>query len=251
MAIAKSAITKFANMNKTSRTIESNQEGIHPDLEELALKLSQSEWKGPLHQPTLRAFEQFKEKLSSLGDPEWILDSGCGVGASSIKLSELYPNHLIVGVDRSEVRLSKTQSHDRVLFLRAELGDLWRLLLEHKIYPTHHFILYPNPYPKKMHLRKRFHGSISLKDILQLCPNLELRSNWSLYLEEFNTATQVTAKALLEQKLIQPDISKSFLGSKVTQLTSPQASEFDAWTHFEKKYHLSGQELYQLKFSNS
>jgi tRNA G46 methylase TrmB len=36
-----------------------------------------------------------------------ILDSGCGTGRSSIRLGTIYPNHIIIGIDRSIVRLQK------------------------------------------------------------------------------------------------------------------------------------------------
>ena len=37
-----------------------------------------------------------------------VLDSGCGTGKSTRILGEIYPNHIVIGVDRSYTRLSKT-----------------------------------------------------------------------------------------------------------------------------------------------
>lgn len=232
-------------MEANSKIVTTNQEGPHPDLQELAHKFATSQWKGPIHPPTQVAFDQIRPKLEELqsqGKP-WILDSGCGVGASTLKLSQLHPDHFILGVDRSEVRLSKVEStreslegpveSDQYQFLRAELSDLWRLLIQHQLHPQKHYILYPNPYPKKSQFKKRFHGSPSLPDILKLCPHIEVRSNWRLYLEEFFMATEVAALALeLEYPL------------HLQTLNHPPE---EAWTHFEKKYISSGQKVYSLK----
>lgn len=245
-------------MKANSRRIDSNQEGKHPDLQELVTKLASSEWKGPMHPPTLGAFEKVQVLLEKWKTEEtpWILDSGCGVGASTYQLSQQFPDHQILGVDRSEVRLSKTSGDhqdplfqlkdetdiSRIHYLRAELSDFWRLILKHNLLPDRHFILYPNPYPKKIHLKKRFHGSISLQDILRISPKLELRSNWPIYLEEFCEAAGICAQELDN---LTSEVIKTFTHGKLKILNlTPQ----NCMTHFEKKYCLSEQELFQLQF---
>ncbi len=60
-----------------------------------------------------------------------ILDSGCGTGVSTIKLAEQFPGDLVVGIDQSENRLSKSKEKNNVLFFRANLIDIW-LLMEKK-----------------------------------------------------------------------------------------------------------------------
>ncbi|MFW7344351.1 SAM-dependent methyltransferase, partial [Pollutimonas sp. H1-120] len=56
-------------------------------------------------------------------------------------------------------------------------------------------MLYPNPYPKAGHLKMRWHGHAVLPTLLALGGALELRSNWSIYVEEFALAVaQVTGK---------------------------------------------------------
>ena len=97
---------------------------------------------------------------------EVILDSGCGVGLSSIKLALAYPNTPVIGIDKSTHRLSKnkyTQQEDdcpsNLLLLRAELVDFWLLAATtNDWHVSRHYILYPNPYPKSKHLQRRWHG---------------------------------------------------------------------------------------------
>ncbi|WP_371195602.1 SAM-dependent methyltransferase [Glaciecola sp. SC05] len=85
------------------------------------------------------------------------------------------------------------------LVLQADLNDFWRLLdnyLNHSARTIQwrlckQYILYPNPYPKKAQLGKRWHGSAVFSNIIACCANIELRSNWKLYLEEFVLAAKV------------------------------------------------------------
>lgn len=246
-------------MKANSRKINSNQKTKHPHLKDLVLKLATSEWKGPMHVPTLNAFKEIQPLLDQWRSENtpWVLDSGCGVGASTYRLAQAFPHHHILGVDRSEVRLSKKfaqpqdplfqlnkdSDHSRIHFIRAELSDFWRLLLQYQLLPNHHFILYPNPYPKKTQLNKRFHGSISLQNILQICPKLELRSNWPIYLEEFKEAASICAQEMIN---LSSHSVKSF--SQGRQKTLVLTLE-TCMTHFERKYYASEQELFQLTFS--
>jgi tRNA G46 methylase TrmB len=241
-------------MDGISNIVTTNQDGIHPDLEKIVLKHMTHMWRGPIHPATQNAFDSVSSTLQSLKEQRkpWILDSGCGVGESTLKLAQLYPGHFILGVDRSEIRLDKasvklqkptiidpnTRNMKNFLFIRAELGDFWRLLLKNDLYPAQHYILYPNPYPKKMHIKKRFHGDPSLREILLLCPHLELRSNWKLYLSEFQFAVNNGSKILgLE----------SFRDGTLSQLNPTPES---AWTLFEKKFSASGQDIHSLRFNS-
>lgn len=112
-----------------------------------------------------------------------ILDSGCGVGLSSIKLALSNPDVPVIAIDRSFVRLSRnkfsnysqqfqnTSNEDEflvtdassgpsnLLMIRAELTDFWYLVCHiSDWYIKAHYILYPNPYPKSKHLQRRWHG---------------------------------------------------------------------------------------------
>ena len=105
------------------------------------------------------------------------------------------------------------------LLVRADLSDFWRLAVTAKWQLQRHYLLYPNPWPKPEHLQRRWHGSPVLPFVVALGGQLELRSNWRLYVEEFVFA--------LEQ-----------LGFH-TVCEAYQANI--AWTPFERKYWASGQ----------
>ena len=59
----------------------------------------------PIAAHTKEAFLTLKQELV-LNRPV-ILDSGCGTGKSTLLLGQKYPNHTIIGIDRSIARLAK------------------------------------------------------------------------------------------------------------------------------------------------
>ena len=111
------------------------------------------------------------------------------------------------------------------MLLRARVEDIWRLLYETGIRPMRNYLLYPNPWPKSAHLRRRWHGHPVLPVLLALSRHLEVRVNWRLYLDEFRAASGVCG--------IETPPVVSFR-SKVS--LSP----------FERKYRASGHELFRL-----
>lgn len=193
-----------------------------------------------------------------------VLDSGCGTGKSTKLLaSKIHPRHLVIGVDRSLARLTKTKDNrlrggddsdgdnernkkhkkkkgdanhdddaasereaychqvsDNAFLVRAELVDFWRCCIEHGWAPsftgsigssvdgnekdkplcddgeslkiTHHYMLYPNPYPTNARLSSRWYAHPSFPLILKLgIETMVLRSNWEGYLSEFATAIEM------------------------------------------------------------
>lgn len=212
-----------------SRSVSSNQSGIHDRLDELVLRYQKSAFKRPYSEHTLQAFEQASEWLAGQNRP-LILDSCCGIGESSLKLASLYPDSCVMGVDRSEHRLSK---HDRafeprphnLLLVQADLVDFWRLAVVNGWSPTHHFILYPNPYPKATHVQRRWHASPVFNDLIKLGGKLEVRSNWEIYIQELSRALA--------------------LYNKRSTIEVYEADE--AWTAFERKYWASGQETWSCR----
>lgn len=193
-----------------------------------------------------------------------ILDSGCGTGRSTKILARIHPHHLIIGVDRSFVRLTKEKAnrqdrdgdiadsrrrsvgsnnknnnedgveddedfndditldlHDdndvvesssssstssnrpfclrvapNAYLVRAELVDFWRCCLQHELWQganiTHHYMLYPNPYPTNARLTQRWYAHPSLPLLLRLgAGTIIVRSNWENYLTEFANAVQL------------------------------------------------------------
>ena len=75
--------------------------------------------------------------------------------------------------------------------LQANLIDFWRLSVQTEWRLQKHYLLYPNPWPKKKHLQRRWHGHPVFPSILELGGELELRTNWKIYADEFNQAVNL------------------------------------------------------------
>lgn len=159
---------------------------------------------------------------------------------STQRLARQYPDANVIGVDRSIHRLRKTaepdgyiaEIADNACLAQADLVDFWRLALEDGWQLSRHTILYPNPYPKGAHLQRRWHGHGVFPTLLKLGGEIELRSNWRLYLEEFASAV-ATYDNTSDSAPNNPHTIELIDGS-------------DPLTLFEKKYHDSGQSLYRL-----
>eukprot|EP00577_Skeletonema_sp_RCC1716_P012959 CAMPEP_0113394452 /NCGR_PEP_ID=MMETSP0013_2-20120614/12512_1 /TAXON_ID=2843 ORGANISM="Skeletonema costatum, Strain 1716" /NCGR_SAMPLE_ID=MMETSP0013_2 /ASSEMBLY_ACC=CAM_ASM_000158 /LENGTH=385 /DNA_ID=CAMNT_0000278285 /DNA_START=117 /DNA_END=1274 /DNA_ORIENTATION=- /assembly_acc=CAM_ASM_000158 len=250
-----------------------------------------------------------------------ILDSGCGTGKSSVILGEMYPNCVVIGVDQSIARLSRNKSYqqsddseetdskkdtsvhtdvqenninnqdtnqnDNVLLLRAELSDFWKCCLsstqwQERASIDKHYLLYPNPYPKKSRLKSRFYAhpafpllmmtimmddDTSDGDVLSAEEDkLVVRSNWEGYLNEFKSAVGIWQ-----------DCGGTFSEWTKTYLASDIPNPADGWhptnespvkfesggpnrmdiiikddpsllpmTNFEAKYLESGESIYEL-----
>ncbi len=213
-----------------SRPVRSNQTGIHEDLFNILQKHREKPYLKPVSRHTREAFEYARQRLASISAP-LILDSGCGTGESTLALAERHPDAFVLGVDKSLARLQKNPlfatEHDRnLLLLRADLFDFWRLAAREGWRFERHYIFYPNPWPKKRHLKRRIHGHPAFFDMLRLSPFIELRSNWRIYLEEFAAAVAFVAGRSFEVETFVPD----------TPISA-----------FERKYWLSGHELYRLR----
>lgn len=218
---------------KAPREITTNQEGPHEDLLDYVRRYQSGGYKKPIAEHTQSAFYQANEVVAQWqGDV--ILDSCCGVGESSLEIAALFPEALVIGVDKSEHRLARLDSYreskginpDYILMLRADLNDFWRLAVEAGWSLKKHYLLYPNPYPKKKHLQRRWHAGPSFPYLLQLGGELEVRSNWKIYIEEFSES-----------------LSAYEFASEVREYVP----EHGYWTPFERKYHSSGQSLWHLK----
>ena len=138
------------------------------------------------------------------------------------------PDHLVLGIDQSAHRLAKHPGEPgaNYLLLRANCVDIWTLLAADGVKLSHHYLLYPNPWPKSAQLRRRVHGHPGFAALLRLGGELELRSNWQLYVEEFGAAMH-------------------FAGQRgvVTRLREGEP----ALTLFERKYRASGHRLWSYR----
>lgn len=215
-------------MHASSRAIVTNQSGPHEDLGRRVARALAHPLRKPVAEHTRTAFQMAGEWLSDRHGMPLVLDAGCGVGLSTRRLAARFPDHAVIGVDRSESRLTREHGPlpDNALLVRADLVDFWRLALMAGWRPARHYLLYPNPYPKAAHLKMRWQGHPVLPVILALGGRLELRSNWRLYVEEFALAvTQATGQPAEVE---------------------PHAAAGDFLTPFEQKYHESGQALWKL-----
>jgi tRNA (guanine-N7-)-methyltransferase len=262
----------------------------------------------PVADHTLRAFHEILPRL--LEATSVVLDSGCGVGRSTQLLAAMHPESLVVGVDRSLARLSRAvpkrneegerqmpngplhpasaEEEDAAAFvvplrdsnavlIRAELVDFWRLLHRHRMAIDHHYLLYPNPYPKLSRLNLRWYGHSAFPLLVANLhrTSLTVRSNWPTYLDEFAySARMVYAQAEssedrgtsgADRRLgdatttgtsgfrhavggNNDDDFAATLGRNVHEPTLIQHHPSDPpLTHFEAKYREAGEPCYELR----
>jgi tRNA G46 methylase TrmB len=216
-----------------SRLVISSQTDIHPRLAELVARHRAHPYRAPIAAHNQRAFDDAQAWLQRRRGP-LILDSFCGVGASTVYLARRYPEAAVIGIDRSAERLARHTSYrvagvDNYLLLRADTEDLWRLGQQAGWRPALHSLLYPNPWPRPAQLRRRIHGSPLLPTLLALGGTLWLRSNWELYAREFAFALE--------------------LSGLTPRLRSCQPEP--PITPFERKYLASGQTIYECCHQDS
>lgn len=181
---------------KNVYTIHSDQSSCHPKLHQYLSKndndgalFMRHLLKGKLDQESYAQFEQILPLIDQQKAPI-ILDSGCGTGMSTHYLAQRYPNHTVIGVDRSPHRLKRFQGRltGNVLLVQMDLIQFWALAYQHQLRFDLHTLFYPNPWPKAKHLNKRFHGHPILPILIKLCDNIVIRSNWLIYLQEAHAA---------------------------------------------------------------
>lgn len=217
-------------MRNKSSIVTSNQLGIHDDLENKLKKHLTNPFRKPYRPFSAEIFHKANEAINNINLPI-ILDSGCGTGESSLILSKQYTDALVVGIDKSEKRLEKFISSenffekDNLILIRADVIDIWRMIKQSNWNIKKHYLLYPNPWPKKDQLKRRWHGHPVFPEMISLCDQIELRTNWQIYAEEFKTTLQLVTNKIAYIETIDVD-----------QFISP----------FEKKYYESGHELYRV-----
>ncbi|ALO36538.1 SAM-dependent methyltransferase [Colwellia sp. MT41] len=223
-----------------SKAIISNQAGIHEKLDEVVKKHLSHVFQKPYQAHTQAAFAQMdvlvQDFLVANPEGEIILDACCGVGQSTRILAQQNPQALVIGVDKSAHRINRNVegfaaedgfSAQNYHLVRADLNDFYRLVKSANWPVSKHYILYPNPWPKSKHLQRRWHGSAVFPQMASIGQQLILRSNWRIYLAEFQQAAKQVN-----------------LHGEISSLTVVEASS--ALTPFEAKYQASGQVCWQL-----
>jgi tRNA (guanine-N7-)-methyltransferase len=214
-------------MYANSTVPQSAQTGIHDRLAELLDRHCREPFRKPILDYNHAAFAASMAAREGAGAARpLILDAGCGTGVSSVGLARRYPEAFVIGVDQSAARLAtgKGELPANLCLVRADLVDYWRLLAEHGVRLSRHYLFYPNPWPKIGHLSRRWHGHAVFPLLPTLGGVIECRSNWSIYVEEFAfalgrvTGCEVAAEAFVADDPVSP---------------------------FERKYRDSGQALYR------
>ena len=217
-------------MQTPSRPVTSNQTGLHPRLAEHVDRHARCEFLRPLAPSGLDPFEHAIAAWQSHGG-SLIVDAGCGVGLSTRKLAQQFQDAFVIGIDQSAHRLQRHTRWEGIepsnfITVRADLVDFWQRMALARIHPVRHYLLYPNPWPKKAQLQRRWHGHPIFPTLLRLGGHLECRSNWKTYVDEMALAlTQLTGlEVLTEQWPVDPAA---------------------ALTPFEQKYAAAGHSLWR------
>ncbi|EJN00297.1 tRNA (guanosine(46)-N(7))-methyltransferase TrmB [Herbaspirillum sp. YR522] len=193
-------------MNSTP--ISSAQNGVHDALTELVARHVAHPFQKPITDYNRRSFDASMAAWQAAGCAPLILDTGCGVGLSTLHLATRHPDHFVIGIDQSADRLARQTQWSgepprNLCFVRADLVDYWRLALQAGVRPAQQYLLYPNPWPKIGQLARRWHGHAVFPTIVALGGRIECRSNWRIYIEEFAQALQqVSARAVAAEQFV-------------------------------------------------
>lgn len=194
-----------------------------------------------------------------------ILDAGCGVGESTLRLAARFPEARVIGVDKSAARLGRQlRDNGRAALaaqasapgagtalgaalgaaggalagdlraapswavFRADLEDWWRLWAAWGRPLWRQYVLYPNPWPKPGDLGRRWYGHPVWPVLTRLGGRLELRTNWEPYALDWAQALSLLGHPAVPVKAL------------------PVPSPESALTPFERKYAASGHALWQV-----
>lgn len=180
-----------------------------------------------------------------------ILDTGCGTGESTRR--RVKPGQWVLGIDKSMARMTRGEHQEAVvpvwstgevpsasatslalrsggLLARAELSELVMVMFAQGCTVHKLDFMYPNPWPKSQHFGRRWYGHPIWPLALAVGHEVELRTNWQVYAQEFAYA----------------------LGMWVPQ--APRQGRCETWsveperalTAFERKYSQAGHALYRV-----
>jgi len=214
-------------MHGNSTRVSSSQNAIHPRLRDTVRRHLAHPWRAPLRSSTVELALRLKSY------PNLVLDLGCGTGESTHEIAKLHPEATVIGIDQSAHRLRRLAGElgfsepAQVQLIREDAYALLVALSQLQVAVSKCYLLYPNPWPKSEHLKRRWHGHPAFAALLQVSARLELRSNWPLYVDEFAAALDVAGYPHVQRR----------------PLTEPLGL-----TPFERKYAASGHALFQLQY---
>jgi len=229
-------------MNKNqmkSKIVTSNQLDIHEELINILVKYSCEEYKRPIADFSLKTFKEILTWVDRFDGKEIVLDLGCGTGESSFNLAKIYPNRLVIGIDKSFSRIERKNNFKKdlpsnVMIVRGELLDLcflfYKATIQQRLIVYKQYLFYPNPWPKKKLIKRRFHANPVFAFMMKTSKQFELRTNWKIYAEEFLIASQ-----FYEAKDV-----------KIEEFTPTETI-----SNFEQKYLLSDHNLFKVQVTRS
>lgn len=180
-----------------------------------------------------------------------ILDTGCGTGESTRR--RVKPGQWVLGIDKSMARMSRGEHQAAVvpvwssgelpsaaamslalraggLLARAELCELVLMMYAKGCSVDHVDFMYPNPWPKSQHFGRRWYGHPIWPLALAVGHQIELRTNWEVYAQEFAYALELWVPQGADQAASRPWI------------VEPE----QALTAFERKYRRAGHPLFRV-----
>lgn len=196
----------------------------------------------------IRAFRAEKiRKPRNFVEPKFLqgvpldLEIGCGVGWHPIQYAKQNPDRFLAAIEHTRNRF---ESFERRTVRHPELKNLMAIHADAIEWVTHAllpesveriFLLYPNPYPKKSDLNKRWHAMPfmgRLLSVLKTGGELLLLTNERFYFEEAREYLGVQWKMQIQR------------ASAFTRATAPNGAPR---THFEKKYLARGETCFELR----
>jgi tRNA G46 methylase TrmB len=185
-------------MHGNSAAVRSRQVAAHPRLVEVVCRHLGSPWR---RAPAASGRAAFARIADALAAAPFVLDAGCGSGASTFALARRHAGRLVLGVDKSAARLltgeralANGAAPANACLLRCDLVDFWTLAAAAGLRCEAQYLLYPNPWPKPEQLMRRWHAHPVLPALLQLGGTIELRTNWRVYADEFATALHLAGR---------------------------------------------------------
>lgn len=207
-----------------SKEVHSDQDEVSKNLQKILRRHIQNSYQKPIASHTAKATEALWPIIKKSTKP-LILDCGCGTGESTLHLSSFHKDALIVGIDKSLKRIGKERLSESCYIIRADAIDFLLLSKVHNVSFAKIYLLYPNPWPKASHIKRRWHGHPIFPILIDSCQQIELRTNWDIYAKEFQSALRELGKR--------------------TKLQSVPIDTFPI-SPFERKYKLSGHELFTV-----
>ena len=96
------------------------------------------------------------------------------------------------------------------MVVRADLNDFWRLAVDAGWQLSKHCLFYPNPWPKSKHIQQPLHGGGVISIPTKLGGEIEVRSNWPIYIDEFATALNIAGIEAQSEEIPSGSTNHSF-----------------------------------------